>query len=215
MDPRGGWWSRRWPSRSPSTSSTGFHDAANSIAPVVSTRVLSRASRWCGRRLQLRPPCSCSRQGGGTRSPKIVHINPHDVAYVYVVLAALVGACLGPAHLVCGACPPARRRADRGPWRAGVAHAGWAGAAVDKVIQTIEFIPLARSWGWRWRGPHLRALLVFRKWRPGSGTLCSAAASCVAALYSLGTRQRRPEDHGHHPWPLLSPPRLHVSPRPS
>ena len=28
----------------------GFHDAANSIATVVSTRVLSPSKPWCGRR---------------------------------------------------------------------------------------------------------------------------------------------------------------------
>ena len=38
----------------------GFHDAANSIATVVSTRVLSPGRRWCGRRSSTSSPRSSS-----------------------------------------------------------------------------------------------------------------------------------------------------------
>src|SRR5512138_283803 len=70
----------------------GFHDAANSIATVVSTRVLSPriAVAWAAF-FNFVAMFVFAPRVAGTIS-KIVHINPADHAFIFVVLAGLVGA---------------------------------------------------------------------------------------------------------------------------
>src|SRR4051812_14369131 len=70
----------------------GFHDAANSIATVVSTRVLSPryAILWAAF-FNFLAMFIFSPKVANTIS-KIVRIDPADHSFVYVVLAGLIGA---------------------------------------------------------------------------------------------------------------------------
>src|SRR5512147_1407685 len=70
----------------------GFHDAANSIATVVSTRVLSPrlAVLWAAF-FNFAAMFFFKMEVAGTVS-KFVKINAADPAFVYVILSALIGA---------------------------------------------------------------------------------------------------------------------------
>src|SRR5574342_8652 len=70
----------------------GFHDAANSIATVVSTRVLTpRAAVLWAAFFNFVAMFIFAPKVADTIS-KIVNINPADPAFVYVVLTGLIGA---------------------------------------------------------------------------------------------------------------------------
>ena len=88
----------------------GFHDAANSIATVVSTRVLTPriAVLWAAF-FNFVAMFVFPAKVADTVS-KIVKVNAADTAYVYVVLAGLIGAIvLGSADLVVGPAHELRR----------------------------------------------------------------------------------------------------------
>jgi inorganic phosphate transporter, PiT family len=167
----------------------GFHDAANSIATVVSTRVLSPriAVLWAAF-FNFVAMFVFPAKVADTVS-KIVHVNAHDVAYVYVVLAALVGAVVWDLLTWWWGLPTSSSHALIGGLAgAGVAHAGWAVLQWDKVIQTIEFIPLAPLMGLALAVVLIYALYwLFRDWRPGRVDALFRRGQLVsAALYSLG-----------------------------
>src|ERR1043165_852472 len=70
----------------------GFHDAANSIATVVSTRVLSpRAAVLWAAFFNFVAMLIFAPRGADTIA-KTIHIQPGDGRYVLVVLAGLTGA---------------------------------------------------------------------------------------------------------------------------
>ena len=70
----------------------GFHDAANSIATIVSTRVLSpRAAVLWAAFFNFAAMFIFKPEVANTIK-KIVHIDASDPGFVYVVLAALLGA---------------------------------------------------------------------------------------------------------------------------
>src|SRR5689334_11449678 len=70
----------------------GFHDAANSIATVVSTRVLSpRVAVWWAAFFNFVAMFIFAPKVASTIS-KIVNIEPSDHGFVWVVLAGLLGA---------------------------------------------------------------------------------------------------------------------------
>jgi len=70
----------------------GFHDAANSIATVVSTRVLSpRVAVWWAAFFNFVAMFIFAPRVADTIA-KIIKIDGHDTIYVYVVLAGLLGA---------------------------------------------------------------------------------------------------------------------------
>src|SRR5580698_9193021 len=72
----------------------GFHDAANSIATVVSTRVLSPriAVLWAAAFNMI--ALLVFQQGVANTISKIVQLPAGDPAYVYVVMCGLFGAIL-------------------------------------------------------------------------------------------------------------------------
>jgi len=167
----------------------GFHDAANSIATVVSTRVLTPrvAVLWAAffnfvAMLIFRPRVADT-------ISKIVDVKAGDPAYVYVVLAGLLGAIAWDLLTWWWGIPTSSSHALIGGFAgAGVAHGGFAVLKWKYLLKTIEFIPLA---------PIIGALVgfsimiavywMFRRWRPAAvdrlfrrGQLLSAAA------YSLG-----------------------------
>jgi PiT family inorganic phosphate transporter len=164
-------------------------NAANSIATVVSTRVLSPrfAVLWAAF-FNFVAMFVFPAKVAGTIS-KIIHINPHDIAFVYVVLAGLVGAVVWDLLTWWWGLPTSSSHALIGGLAgAGVAHAGWQVLQWDKVLQTIEFIPLAPLMGLAIATVLIFSLYwIFRKWRPGRVDALFRRGQLVsAALYSLG-----------------------------
>jgi len=167
----------------------GFHDAANSIATVVSTRVLSpRVAVFWAAFFNFVAMFVFAPRVADTIS-KIVRIEHGDTVYVYVVLAGLLGAIVWDLITWWLALPTSSSHALIG----GVAGAGLAykGAAIihwSNIWKTVKFIPLAPLIG---LGLGFVVMIIvfwiFRRWRPNTvdrffrkGQLLSAA------LYSLG-----------------------------
>src|SRR2546423_2498397 len=167
----------------------GFHDAANSIATVVSTRVLKpqTAVLWAGV-LNFRGLFLFAPRVADTVS-KIVHIKASDPAYVYVILCGLVGAIVWDLLTWWWGLPTSSSHALIGAFAgAGVAHAGWAALRWDKLSETIKFIFIAPVLGFGLG--FLLMLTVFwllRRWRPAKVEKRFRRAQLFsAALYSIG-----------------------------
>ncbi len=167
----------------------GFHDAANSIATIVSTRVLrpGQAVVWAAffnfvAMFVFAPEVADT-------IAKIVRIEAADPSYVYVVLAGLLGAVIWDLLTWWWGLPTSSSHAlIGGVAGAGVAHAGWSVLRWDKILKTMQFIPLA---------PILGAVLgfafmvsvywIFRRWRPAQVDRVFRRGQLVSAcLYSLG-----------------------------
>src|SRR5688572_21366313 len=167
----------------------GFHDAANSIATVVSTRVLTPrvAVLWAAffnfvAMFVFAPKVADT-------IAKIVIVKPDDPAYVYVVLAGLIGAIAWDLITWWWGLPTSSSHALMGGLAgAGVAYGGFDSLRWEKLIEALKFIPLAPLIGFLMAFIIMVAVYwIFRKWRPASvdklfrrGQLLSAAA------YSLG-----------------------------
>jgi PiT family inorganic phosphate transporter len=167
----------------------GFHDAANSIATVVSTRVLSPrfAVLWAAffnfiAMFVFAPKVA-------NTIAKIVDINSADPAFVYVVLAGLIGAIAWDLITWWWGLPTSSSHALIGGFAgAGIAHMGINVINWHKLVETMAFIPLAPIIGL------VLALIVmiavywgFRKWRPAKVDKVFRKGQLVsAALYSLG-----------------------------
>jgi PiT family inorganic phosphate transporter len=167
----------------------GFHDAANSIATVVSTRVLrpGQAVLWAAF-FNFIAMAIFAPKVADTVS-KIVHIRANDPLYVDVVLAGLVGAVVWDLSTWWWGLPTSSSHAILGGFAgAGVAHAGFGALQWDKLFVAIEFIPLAPLIGLVvGAGLMLTVYWVFRKWRPGTVDHLFRRGQLVsAALYSLG-----------------------------
>jgi PiT family inorganic phosphate transporter len=167
----------------------GFHDAANSIATVVSTRVLKpqTAVFWAAF-FNFVAMFVFAPKVADTIS-KIVKITPDDQDWVYVVLAGLIGAIVWDLLTWLWALPTSSSHALIGGFAgAGVAHAGWGVLRWEKLIETFKFIPLAPLLGCA-MGFLLMLVLfwTFRRWRPASVDHLFRRLQLVsAALYSLG-----------------------------
>lgn len=167
----------------------GFHDAANSIATIVSTRVLSprQAVLWAAF-FNFAAMFVFAPRVAGTIS-KIVNVRPNDAAFVYVVLAGLLGAVVWDLLTWIWGLPTSSSHAlVGGVGGAGVAYAGWDALHWEKVIPIIEFIPLAPLIG---MGLGFCLMLsvfwAFRRWRPSAvDTLFRRGQLFSAAAYSLG-----------------------------
>ncbi len=167
----------------------GFHDAANSIATVVSTRVLSpRVAVWWAAFFNFVAMFVFAPRVADTIA-KIVKIDGKDTVYVWVVLAGLIGAIIWDLLTWWLGLPTSSSHALIG----GVGGAGLAYKGVDvirwsNIWKTVEFIPLAPLIGLV-IGFVIMVIVfwIFRRWRPSEvdrffrkGQLLSAA------LYSLG-----------------------------
>ncbi len=167
----------------------GVHDAANSIATVVSTRVLSPrlAVLWAAffnfvAMFVFAPKVADT-------IAKVIEITPGDPRFVWVVMSGLVGAIVWGLLTWWWGLPTSSSHALIGGLAgAGVAHGGWSSLRLDALVKPMIFIPLAPLIG---AGVGFLIMLAlywaFRKWRPASvdrlfrrGQLVSAAA------YSLG-----------------------------
>ena len=167
----------------------GFHDAANSIATIVSTRVLSPRAAVLWAAVFNFIALFVFHQGVANTIAKTVEIKADDPAFVWVVLCGLLGAILWNMLTWWWGLPSSSSHALIG----GLSGAGLAYGGVDvlnwtNISKTVEFIVLAPLIGFV-----LGSFLMFvvywllRKVRPQKvdrafrmGQLLSAAA------YSMG-----------------------------
>jgi inorganic phosphate transporter, PiT family len=167
----------------------GFHDAANSIATVVSTRVLTprQAVLWAAFFNFI--AFAIFGEGVARTVSGIVEVDAHDKAFVYVVLAGLIGAITWNLMTWWWGLPSSSSHAIMGGFGgAGVTYAGWGVLVQDKVYKTVAFILVAPLLGFvlgfiimlsvHWLFHKARPRKVDRIFRVGQ--LFSAAA------YSIG-----------------------------
>lgn len=167
----------------------GFHDAANSIATIVSTRVLSpRYAVFWAAFFNFIAMFVFAPKVADTIS-KIVKINQADPAYLYVILAGLIGAIVWDLLTWWWGLPVSSSHALIGGLAgSGIAYAGFSNIRWEKLVETMAFIPLAPIIG-AFLGFGIMFLVywIFKKWHPlkvdkvfRKGQLFSAA------MYSLG-----------------------------
>jgi PiT family inorganic phosphate transporter len=167
----------------------GFHDSANSIATVVSTRVLSPrfAVLWAAffnfvAMFVFAPKVADT-------VAKIVIITPADPAFLYVVLAALLGAVVWDLLTWWFGLPTSSSHALIGGLAgAGLAHKGVHVIHWSKLTETMAFIPLAPIIGLAVGFAIMIAVYwLFRRWRPDAvDKLFRKGQLFSAAMYSLG-----------------------------
>jgi inorganic phosphate transporter, PiT family len=167
----------------------GFHDAANSIATIVSTRVLPPqwAVAWAAffnfvAMFVFAPKVADT-------IAKIIRIEGNDPAYVWVVLTGLIGAIVWDLITWYWGLPTSSSHAlIGGVAGAGIAHAGWGVLQLDKIVPTLEFIPLAPLIGMVAGMTLMIAVYwIFRRWTPAAVDRIFRRGQFVsAALYSLG-----------------------------
>ena len=167
----------------------GFHDAANSIATVVSTRVLSPrfAVLWAAF-FNFVAMFIFAPKVADTIS-KIVIINPLDPAFIYVVMTGLLGAIVWDLLTWWWGLPTSSSHALIGGLTgAGIAHKGLQIIRWEKLWETVSFIPLAPIIGLV-SGFTIMVIVywIFRKWNPKKiDHLFRKGQLFSAALYSLG-----------------------------
>jgi PiT family inorganic phosphate transporter len=167
----------------------GFHDSANSIATVVSTRVLSpKVAVWWAAFFNFAAMFIFVPRVADTIS-KIVKITGHDTVYVYVVLAGLIGAIVWDLLTWWLGLPTSSSHAlIGGVAGAGLAYKGLSVIRWDNIWKVVKFIPLAPLIGL------VIAFIImiivywiFRRWRPSNvDRLFRKGQLLSAALYSLG-----------------------------
>jgi PiT family inorganic phosphate transporter len=169
----------------------GFHDAANSIATVVSTRVLSPRLAVLWATIFNFVALFVFKEGVANTIAKIVNIKADSSAFVWVVIAGLAGAIVWNLLTWLWGLPSSSSHALIGGLSgAGLAYSGFDTRILnlDKLLPTLEFIVIAPL-----LGLFLGSLIMFiiywlcRSWRPRRvdrtfriGQLFSAAA------YSIG-----------------------------
>lgn len=167
----------------------GFHDAANSIATVVSTRVLSPgyAVLWAAF-FNFIAILIFAPRVADTIS-KIVKVTPHDFGYAYVILTGLVAAIIwGLITWRLGLPTSSSHSVIGGLAGAGIMYGGINVLEWSKFFEIVAFIVLSPLLGfflgvvtmwalyWLCRNVHPHKIQTFFQ----RGQLCSAA------LYSIG-----------------------------
>jgi PiT family inorganic phosphate transporter len=167
----------------------GFHDAANSIATVVSTRVLSpRMAVWWAAFFNFVAMFIFAPKVADTVS-KIVIINANDPVYIYVVLSGLIGAIVWDLFTWWFGLPTSSSHAIIGGFvGAGIAHQGFSVIRWHKVWVTATYIPIAPLMGFALGFVVMVAVYwIFCKWRPASvDRFFRVGQLFSAAMYSLG-----------------------------
>ena len=167
----------------------GFHDAANSVATIVSTRVLHPmyAVLWAAFFNMIAMLVFAPRVADTIA--RIVKIEANDAGYVSVVLAGLIAAILWDLLTWRLGLPTSSSHAlIGGVAGAGVAYAGWEALQWDKLNSTLLFIFLAPLIGFI-LGLFLMALSYWlcQNYRPSHiYSFFGKAQFLSAALYSLG-----------------------------
>jgi PiT family inorganic phosphate transporter len=168
----------------------GFHDAANSIATVVSTRVLSpRVAVLWAAFFNFAAMFVFHKAEVANTIAKIVKIDSSDQAFIYVVLCALLGAIVWDLLTWLWGLPTSSSHALVGGLvGAGIAHKGLDVIQVKKVLEIFAYIPLAPIIGMAVGfGIMLAVFWLFRRWRPTAvDKLFRKGQLLSAALYSLG-----------------------------
>jgi PiT family inorganic phosphate transporter len=167
----------------------GFHDAANSIATVVSTRVLSPrlAVLWAAF-FNFIAMFVFAPKVANTIS-KIVIIDSADSAFLYVVFAGLLGAIVWDLITWLYGLPTSSSHALIGGLTgAGLAYKGPEIIRWEKITQTAAFIPLAPLIGLVVAfGLMIAVYWIFRRWTPKKvDGLFRKGQLFSAAMYSLG-----------------------------
>ena len=167
----------------------GFHDAANSIATIVSTRVLSprMAVLWAAF-FNFAAMFVFAPKVADTIS-KIVKINPADPVFVYVVMAGLLGAIVWDLVTWWWGLPTSSSHALIGGLAgAGIAYAGLDVIRWHKLSEAMLFIPLAPLLGFALAfGFMIAVYWMVRKWIPMKvDSVFRKGQLFSAALYSLG-----------------------------
>lgn len=167
----------------------GFHDAANSIATVVSTRVLSPnlAVLWAAF-FNFLAMFIFAPKVADTIS-KIVRIEGSDPVYILVIFSGLMGAILWDLITWLLGLPTSSSHALIGGLSgAGVAHAGWEALRWDMLIPTLQFIVLAPMIGLLLGFTFMLGLYwIFRKWAPAAVDRTFRKGQLLSAsLYSIG-----------------------------
>ncbi len=166
----------------------GFHDAANSIATVVSTRVLSPRLAVLWATIFNFVALFVFHQGVANTIAKIITIEASDHAFVWVVMSGLVGAIVWNLLTWWWGLPSSSSHALIGGLSgAGVAYSGFDILNTDKLYPTLQFILLAPLLGLA-LGAFIMFVVywLFRRMRPRKidrvfrvGQLFSAAAYSV------------------------------------
>jgi inorganic phosphate transporter, PiT family len=167
----------------------GFHDAANSIATIVSTQVLSPkyAVFWAAF-FNFAAMFIFAPKVANTIS-KIVVIDAGDPAFVYVVLTGLMGAIFWDLITWWFGLPTSSSHAlIGGLMGAGLAFRGMKIIQWHKIIQTATFIPLAPLIGFAAAfALMILTYWIFRHWTPKKvDKLFRKGQFVSAAMYSLG-----------------------------
>jgi len=167
----------------------GFHDAANSIATIVSTKVLSPkfAVLWAAFFNFIAMFIFAPRVANTIA--KIVKIDSLDPAFVYVVLAALLGAIIWDLITWWLGLPTSSSHALIGGLvGAGIAHDGVSVINWHKLVETATFIPVAPLIGFG-LGFLLMVIVywIFMRFSPKKvDNIFRKGQIISAALYSLG-----------------------------
>ena len=167
----------------------GFHDAANSIATVVSTRVLSPRLAVLWATVFNFVALFIFQEGVANTIAKIIRIDHSDPAFVWIVICGLVGAIVWNVLTWWWGLPSSSSHALIGGLSgAGIAYGGADILEEASLYKTLYFIVLAPIIGLILGGLIMWAVAwIFRKMRPRKvdrvfrvGQLFSAAA------YSIG-----------------------------
>jgi inorganic phosphate transporter, PiT family len=167
----------------------GFHDAANSIATVVSTRVLSPRIAVLWAALANFIALFVFHQGVADTIAKTIHIQQASSSYVWVVVCGLIGAITWNLLTWWLGLPSSSSHALIGGLSgAGIAYGGLDTLELPAIYKTLYFIPLAPVIGLL-----LGSLLMFvvfwlfRKLRPQKVDRVFRIGQLLSAgLYSIG-----------------------------
>jgi PiT family inorganic phosphate transporter len=167
----------------------GFHDAANSIATVVSTRVLSPrvAVLWAATFNFI--ALFLFQDGVAQTISKVIQINPTDPAFVFVVISGLVGAIAWNLLTWWLGLPSSSSHALIGGLAgAGLTYGGWGILQWPSISKTLYFILLAPLIGLFLGGVMMIAVSwLFRRMRPRRVDQTFRIGQLISAsLYSLG-----------------------------
>ena len=166
----------------------GFHDAANSIATVVSTRVLPPkfAVLWAAFFNFIAMFVFAPKVANFVS--KIIIIDSKDNFYMYVVLAGLLGAIIWDIVTWWFGLPTSSSHALIGGLTgAALAYKGMDTIRWEKIIDTLEFIPLAPLIGFALAFVIMVGVYwSLRKWNPKTVDHLFRKGQLVsAAMYSL------------------------------
>lgn len=167
----------------------GFHDAANSIATIVSTQVLKpkTAVLWAAFFNFIAMFIFLPRVADTIA--KIVKIEPNETVYIYVVLTGLLGAIIWDLLTWYWGLPSSSSHALIGGIAgSGIAHAGLNALHWELVWMTVAFIAIAPIIGFILAFLFKLALSwIFFRWPPSRVDKYFRKGQLVsAALYSIG-----------------------------